>query len=147
MTIPPPTSVPPRSSDCPAAIVLVEDDEDLAAVMVESLAAHGYRVTVSRNAHEAEHLLGDDAMGVLVTDFSLPPGADGLSIIRRVRADPSLAHVAIVLATGHPDARQLEQAALTLAAAFVPKPFDIHLLLAAIERARTLVPPRARRAA
>lgn len=128
------------SSALSPTIVLIEDDEDLAAMMVESLAFRGHGVIVTKNARDAELRLVDDAMSVLVTDFSVP-GADGLSIIRRVRANPRFAHVAIVLATGHPDARRLEEAVRRLDAAFVQKPFGIDALLEAVAHARTLLPP------
>lgn len=143
---PPPATASETSAKPGATVLIIEDDDDLAAILAESLRSCGHRVSIASNARDAERRLLDAFVDVVVTDFSMP-GGDGLALIRRVRKDANLAHVAIVLASGHPDAARLERDALTLRAAFVPKPYDLAALVRAIARARGLLPPTSQLAA
>lgn len=139
-------TVSQASAETGATVLIIEDDEDLAAILAENLSSCGHHVSIARNASEAERKLLDASVDVVVTDFSMP-GGDGLALIRRVREDANLAHVAIVLTSGHPDTARFEREALTLRAAFVPKPYDLGALLRAVERARGLLPPTSQLAA
>lgn len=65
-------------------ILLVEDDEPLAASIADTLQAQGWRVDVSARGEAVPLSLQRDDYDVLVLDIGLP-GIDGIETLRRVR--------------------------------------------------------------
>lgn len=78
-------------------ILLVEDDEPLAASIAGVLQAQGWRVDVSSRGEPVPLSLQRDDYDVLVLDLGLP-GIDGLETLRRVRAQGSLLPVLVLTA-------------------------------------------------
>jgi len=114
------------------SLVLVEDHPELAAYLADRL-SEWLPVTVFGNAESALDALPGRDVGVLVCDVVLPQ-MTGLDLCRRVRADPRLASLPVVLisarATG-PDQRAGLDAG---ADAYLVKPFGFEQLLATIRR-------------
>ncbi|NKI92160.1 response regulator transcription factor [Rhizobacter sp. SG703] len=69
-------------------ILLVEDDQPLAASIAGALGAQGWRVDTSPNGEPVPASLLRDDYDALVLDIGLP-GIDGLETLRRVRAQGS----------------------------------------------------------
>ncbi len=87
----------------PAGVLVVEDDERLAASIRRALAYDGHRVRVATDGRSGLAAIRDERPDVVVLDVMLP-GVDGFEICRRVRAAGD--DVAILLVTardGVPD--------------------------------------------
>jgi two-component system response regulator MprA len=80
----------------PARVLVVEDDERLAASIRRALAYDGHRVRVAGDGGAGLAAIRDERPDVVVLDVMLP-GVDGLEICRRVRAAGD--DVAILLVT------------------------------------------------
>jgi two-component system response regulator TctD len=78
-------------------ILLVEDDEPLAASIAGALQAQGWRVDTSTRGEPVPLSLQRDAYDALILDIGLP-GIDGLETLRRVRAQGSLLPVLMLTA-------------------------------------------------
>jgi len=113
-------------------LVLVEDHPELAAYLADRL-REWLPVTVFGDAESALEALPGMGAGLLVCDVVLPE-MTGLDLCRRVRAEPRLAPLPVVLisarATG-PDQRAGLEAG---ADAYLVKPFGFEQLLATIRR-------------
>jgi two-component system, OmpR family, response regulator len=84
-------------------IVIVEDDGDIGELLQGFLAADGFTVRWVRSGMELDRALSDAPADLLVLDLMLP-GEDGLSICRRLRADPGpLAQLPILILTARRD--------------------------------------------
>ena len=109
-------------------VLFVEDEDDLRSIIQDALAQHGYQVTLARNGREAlEHLRGDGAFSHVVTDVSMPEGVSGLDIAAQAlqqRPSPR-----VVVASGY---QRSQLAPLPEGAHFLPKPYRIRQLLAAL---------------
>lgn len=113
-------------------IHVVEDDEDIRASLLELLEEGGYAV---RGYTRAEELLArSNAIepGCIVSDVRMP-GMDGLTLLRRLRADGST--IPLMLITAHGDVSMAVAAMKAGAIDFLEKPFDADVLLAALEAA------------
>jgi two-component system, OmpR family, response regulator len=110
------------------AILLVEDDTEIGALISRYLSAHQIEVVVVMNGKAMDVALADRAFDLLILDLNLP-GEDGLSICRRVRAELALP-IIIVTAQGEDVDRivGLEVGADD----YVVKPFNPRELLARI---------------
>lgn len=68
-----------------ATILIVEDESDLSAIMVDYVTAAGYRAEVIADGHAALAAVRGDPPALIVLDLMLP-GLDGLSLCKAVRA-------------------------------------------------------------
>jgi DNA-binding NtrC family response regulator len=118
-----------------ARVLLAEDDQPLAAMLVDVLRDEGYDPVVARTQREALAALTRERFAVVLTDCLVPVGrgmdADAIAELARAAAGTP-----VVLCTG----RAVAEAETVLAAvkgvgALVSKPFDLDDLLAAVRRA------------
>jgi two-component system response regulator MprA len=116
-----------------ATVLVVEDDDRLAASIRRALAYDGHRVEVVHDGVEGLARIRDSAPDVVVLDVVLP-GVDGLEICRRIRAAGD--GVAVLMVTAR-DAVPDRVAGLDAGADdYLVKPFAHEELLA---RVRALV--------
>ena len=85
----------------PTARILVVDDNDaLRENLIEALELEGYQVAAAADGAKALARLGEDpSFGVVLLDLMMP-GMDGREILQRIRQDPRLGGVRVVLTTG-----------------------------------------------
>ena len=81
-------------------VLLVEDDEEVLGMAVESLEDLHYEVVVARNAAEAlDHLRGSQRIDIMFSDIMMPGGMNGTQLAveaRRVRPD-----IKVLLTSGY----------------------------------------------
>ncbi len=81
------------------AILLVEDEPEIAEPIAEALRREGHRLTVVSHGDRAIKRLDEAVYDLLICDIRLP-GADGLSIFRKVREQQPDAKVILMSAYG-----------------------------------------------
>ena len=85
------SKVPLRRAASGETVLLVEDDEQVLGMAVESLEELRYRVVVARNAAEAlAHLTGPGRIDILFSDVVMPGGMNGAQLAveaRRLRPE------------------------------------------------------------
>jgi PAS domain S-box-containing protein len=112
--------------------LLVEDDDDVAALTEEMLSHLGWRVTRVASAEAALGAIDGLDVSLVFSDVMMPGGKNGIELahaLRQRRAD-----LPILLASGYAESvkREAERAGLPL----LSKPFDMEALAAAIDAAR-----------
>jgi len=88
-------------------ILLVEDSEDLRALMVFILEAEGYTVDSARTAEEGLHLLNGRRYDLVLSDYALP-GRTGAWLLREAVARHLLSSMHGVIVTAHPQVRDAD---------------------------------------
>lgn len=114
------------------SILVVEDEKHLAAGLRYNLKAEGYEVETVGTAEEALALLDDDGrkgFDILVLDVMLP-GMDGFSLASHLRAQGQF--VPILMLTARGQAQDVLRGFEAGADDYLPKPFDLAVLLARI---------------
>jgi DNA-binding response OmpR family regulator len=107
-------------------VLLVDDDDDLADALRQSLNDAGYAVATVRHGAAALELVRQIAPDVILLDLTMPI-MDGWSFVSQYRrgASPS---ARIILLTGHPNGRDISN---NLGAdGYVAKPFELSALIA-----------------
>lgn len=103
--------------------ILVCDDDPLLADLVEyRLAGRGYEVLVARDGGEALALLREVRPDAIVLDAMMPV-IDGYEVLRRVRENPDLATVPIIMLTARKQERDIVEALELGANDYMIKPF------------------------
>jgi PAS domain S-box-containing protein len=85
-------------------VLVVDDDDDFRALLKAQLANAGYTVLDARDAASALHIARTSRPDVITVDL-LMPGIDGWSFIDRLRQEPVLADIPIVVVSGAADAK------------------------------------------
>jgi DNA-binding response OmpR family regulator len=110
-------------------LLLIEDDQRLADMVRDYLAAAGYRVSHAATGGDGLRLEEREAFDVLVLDLMLPD-MDGLEVCRRVRAR---SEVPILMLTARGDAMDRVIGLEVGADDYLPKPFEPRELLARLK--------------
>jgi two-component system alkaline phosphatase synthesis response regulator PhoP len=83
-------------------ILVVDDDREVVRLIRAYLEQAGFEVLAAYDGDTAVHVIRRDRPDLLLLDLMLP-GMDGWAITRLVRADPSLAHIPIIMLTARVD--------------------------------------------
>lgn len=112
-------------------VLVVDDEELLAFVLAEALKDAGFAVRSATNGQAAWDLLDAGPVPATVLLDLFMPGLSGAEVLRRMRQDPRLRAVPVVVLTG-----ALESAAGAIAPsdyqARFPKPFDLHAVVGTV---------------
>jgi CheY-like chemotaxis protein len=111
-------------------ILLVDDDEDIRALIADILALHGARVTTAASGNEAFQAFRSAPPDLLLSDLWMPDG-DGFELIKSVRACAP-ADGGLTPAIAFSAAGDVKSAMLAGYHAFLSKPFDFPTLLALV---------------
>lgn len=79
-------------------IFCVEDDAGIRDLMIYTLNASGFRTVGFENSREFYAALADDTPELIMLDIMLP-GEDGISILKRLKADARTADIPVIMAT------------------------------------------------
>lgn len=109
------------------AILVVEDDPANRELIVEMLEAEGYQVYQARDGYTAIEMAQTERPRLILMDLGLP-GLDGVQTTRRLKADPALRSIPIVIVTAH---SQLQEPLARAAGCdgFLTKPINRSMLL------------------
>jgi CheY-like chemotaxis protein len=112
--------------------VLIVDDAPLNLKLLATLMkAHGFQVRTADSGETALQLLEAARFDVILVDVRMP-GIDGLSLVRRLRADPSYARLLIVAVTAAATQADEDAALRSGCDAFVTKPIDTQTFAALV---------------
>jgi two-component system response regulator MtrA len=122
----------------PPAVVVAEDDLDIAAILGETLRAEGIEpILVSNGALVIDAVIESGAR-LLILDVQLP-GASGIDVYDVVRNQPALVDIPVLFVTANP---QVARATLAGRARreVIAKPFDLGTLVAKVRELLDRVP-------
>jgi DNA-binding response OmpR family regulator len=117
-----------------ARILIVEDFADSREMYIEFLAAQGFEVSGAEDGLAALRSLEATPFDVVVLDIALPK-LDGLSVLRRLRADPRFAKLPVLTLSASLGADYQRIALAAGATAALEKPCLPEELLAAVRTA------------
>jgi two-component system response regulator ResD len=121
-----------------AEVLVVDDDDTVATVVVGYLDRAGHAVSRVADGHAALAAVADRRPDLLILDLMLP-GVDGLEVCRRIRATDRELPIVMLTALGEPDDRI---AGLEVGADdYVTKPFSPRELVLRVESVLRRLPP------
>ena len=114
------------------ALLMIEDDERLAGMVADYLAASGYEVSHAPDAHSGLTHLEHTLPELVILDLMLPD-MDGLQVCQRIRSLPGAAgQVPVLMLTAKGDPMDRIIGLEVGADDYLPKPFEPRELLARI---------------
>ena len=117
-----------------ARVLVVDDDPVTSMILARTLGKAGHVVEVAGDGFEALDMLsdGDGDFALILTDFMMPR-MSGQELYEKVRSDPRLAQLPILLTTGVIDPEKLRWLEQATRIELIPKPVELAGLLARIE--------------
>jgi two-component system OmpR family response regulator len=123
--------IPPRNGE-KYAILVVEDDGDLAQLLIDIFMLSGFEVRWASNREEINAEMNRRPHVDLVLMDIVLPDADGLQVLRRLRMHPSLSSLPVIMMTGKSGAQDVEAGLAAGADGYVTKPFKMSGLVKAV---------------
>jgi CheY-like chemotaxis protein len=111
--------------------MVIDDDEDIRAVLKTIIEYEGYSVVTATEGSEAlRRLRTEPSPGLILLDLRMP-GMDGRTFRELQQAESKLAAIPVVVLTGDRDGPQI---AKKLGVDYVAKPVDLDPLLSLVRR-------------
>jgi two-component system sensor histidine kinase/response regulator len=112
-------------------ILIVEDSSTQALILENTLQQEGFVTRTARNGEEALTFLPDFKPTIIISDIVMP-GMDGYELCRRVKADPEIKNVPVILLTSLSDPYDVILGLQCGADNFITKPYKEEFLLSRI---------------
>jgi two-component system cell cycle response regulator len=115
------------------SVLIVDDSEVTRAILSRTLRAAGFEVMEAKDGLEGAVLALREHPAVVVTDLEMPT-MDGFPFLRLLKAEPTSAHIPVLILTSHGEAASRFWSLRTGADAYLTKDHHSHELVATIER-------------
>lgn len=114
--------------------ILVIDDEAWLREMIRlALAQHGFEVIEAGDGHEGVSMAREQLPDLVLCDVNMDKAGAGYTTLARLREDPATAAIPFILMTGLADAAGMRHGMALGADDYLPKPFKIDELYAAVD--------------
>ena len=115
---------------------MVDDDPDSLRLLGHLLSQQGYRIHAAESGERALEIVdmmsGELRLDLVLLDFLMPNGLNGIETCRRLKAHPATRDTPVIFLTGKHDVSTTVDAFEAGCADFIHKPFDNRLLLARV---------------
>jgi len=115
-------------------IMVIEDEEHILEIISYNLKREGYAVSQARDGEEGLASIRRERPDLIVLDIMLP-GIDGLEICRRLKADPALENLPIIMVTAKAEESDIVVGLGVGADDYLAKPFSPRELIARVKAA------------
>lgn len=115
-------------------ILVVEDEAPIQELLRFNLERKKYRVKMVDSGEAALEVVGQYMPDLILLDIMLP-GADGLEVCKRIKADPKTARTPIIMLTALSEEADIVAGLELGADDYVTKPFSPRVLLARVKAA------------
>ena len=128
-----PNVVDQTTSTHRAKILVVDDDQSIQVLLTRMLSLGDYEVTCASNGKQAVDMISENQFDLIITDVVMPGDLNGIDVLRMARqVDP---HYPVIVITGYVDTEATARAIELGADDFIPKPFNVSLILSAVATA------------
>ena len=116
----------------PPRILIVDDSETNRDILVTRLATHGYDLSQAADGEEALAAAREQLPDLILLDVMMPK-LDGIEVCRRLKGDPSLPFMPIILVTAKTDSKDVVAGLDAGADEYLTKPIDQMALVARVK--------------
>ena len=112
-------------------VLVVEDEFGIAELLDAVLTEEGYQVVTAMNGRNGLELLARERPELILSDYMMPV-MDGATLLARIKAEPALQAIPVVMMSSMPEAAVAERCVGY--AAFLRKPFKLFEVVGLVER-------------
>lgn len=115
-------------------IMIVEDDEHIAQLLVFIFQREGYKTTHAADGQVAEQMIEHNAPPVLILLDVMLPYQDGFHLLKKIRTQPNWEELPVIMLTAKSQESDIVRALNAGANDYVVKPFQPSELVARVRR-------------
>jgi adenylate cyclase len=115
----------------PPRILAVDDTPENLEILEMRLSTKGYEILLARDGEEALAATKEALPDLILLDIMMPK-LDGIEVTKRLKADPSLPFIPIILVTAKADSKDVVAGLEAGGDDYLTKPFDHQALLARV---------------
>lgn len=115
----------------PGSVLIVDDNEDIRSVLAGQIKRQGHAVAIAENGRQALELLRTQPFDLMLLDIMMPE-LDGYGVLARLKADPDLRHLPVVVISAVDDLDSVVRCIELGADDYLFKPFNKVLLKARV---------------
>jgi DNA-binding response OmpR family regulator len=123
-----------------AKILVAEDEKQIADMIAFKLTNGGHQVIRAEDGDQAVILAARELPDLILLD-AMMPGLSGFEVLRRLKADPALSAVPVIMVTAKGHERDVLSGLRGGAVDYVVKPFSLKELAARVDLALRKEPP------
>lgn len=116
-----------------ARVLLIEDEPNISEAIRFILSRDGCSVTTLNDGSGMAEVMRKDVPDLVILDLMLP-GASGMELLAKLRADPDTQHVPVMMLTAKGQGRDREAAERAGVNLFMTKPFSNDDIRAAVRQ-------------
>ena len=116
-----------------ARILFVDDDPLTLETLKRSVEIFGHEAVLASPGEQVLTSIGNQPPDLILTDMNLPD-MDGLSLVRNLKQNPSVAEIPVVMLSASPEIDASQAALAAGAEEFLAKPIRLQTLQDVIER-------------
>ena len=116
----------------PPRILIVDDNPENRDILQARLAKHGYEILTASDGEEALAAAREIRPDLILLDIMMPK-VDGFEVCRRLKADPSLPFMPIIMVTAKADSRDIVAGLEAGGDEYLTKPVDHAALVARVK--------------
>ncbi|MDR2444841.1 MAG: response regulator transcription factor [Spirochaetaceae bacterium] len=117
-----------------AAILIVEDDEEIQELLTLAMGREGWRLVMAKNGETALTLLKRESVDCVILDIMLP-GMDGFTVLKKLKAERSLGAIPVIMTTARGEDADIVAGLELGADDYVVKPYSPRVLIARVRAA------------
>jgi CheY-like chemotaxis protein len=118
-------------------VVIADDESSMRLLVHATIESDDYMVVEASDGTEAWAMIQKHRPALVLLDVQMP-GQSGLDVLRRIKADPSLAATRVILLTAKAQETDIESGLIAGADFYLTKPFSPLDLLTRVEEALQL---------
>jgi len=119
-------------------ILIVDDDEVMLRLLTHDIKEFGFSIATANNGEQALNILKNDTFDIIVSDI-LMPEIEGVTLCRKIRRDPQLEYLYIIIITTLNEEENIVQALNAGANDYITKPYIKRILEAKIKSGARLI--------
>lgn len=114
-------------------ILVIDDEPDMVSYLSTFLSDEGFDVVVAYNGIDGLARTREERPNLITLDITMP-GMSGIEVLTKLRRDPDLSHIPIIIITGVAGFRELtDHRGVRPPEEFLQKPVDLEALTRAIQ--------------
>ena len=115
-------------------LLVVEDQPEIRKLICMTMDYDGFEVHEADNGDTGLRMVKALRPHIVLLDVMMPGQLDGIQVCERVRADPEIAHIPVVMLTARSQQTDLEAGRRAGCNAYLTKPFSPLQLIETVER-------------
>ena len=105
-------------------ILVIDDVKENGEILKRKLGKEGFSIETATTGPEGLEILKNESIDLVLLDINMPD-MDGITVLKTIRSDSTLSHIAVIMATADEDLNTALECMRKGACGYVTKPLNM----------------------